>query len=97
MNWFDCELCITKDVLRKATEEDTPFLFNTFIGGILIEALGINGSFVFFRKSKDSNNYIICWDLTDSGEEYAEVFSESELMEVLKNKYVEFDWKVVRK
>ena len=89
---FLANFYIDEKTLDWATRDECPSIFNAYVSGILIDALGINGSAHVFCKC-EYGGYNLSWVL-DNGEEYVKTFSEEELLDALKDKVVDYEMKV---
>lgn len=89
---FLADFYIDEKTLDWATKDECPSIFNAYVSGILIDALGINGSAHVFCKC-GYGGYNLSWVL-ENGEEYVKTFSEEELLDALQGKVVDFEMKV---
>ena len=83
---YSADVFIDAKTLDWATQKECPEIFNDYVSGILVKALGMNGTSNVFCKSI-SGGYNLSWIL-QNGEEYIRTFSEEELLRALKNKTI---------
>ena len=89
---YVAEFYIDSKTLDWATEEGCPSIFHDYVADILITALGITGSANVFCKCK-YGGYNLSWVL-ENGTEIATTFSEEELLNVLKNKTIDYTFNI---
>lgn len=83
---YDASYYIDSRTLKWATDEKCPPVFNSYIADILIDTLGIDGSAYLFCRCK-AGGYNLGWTL-ENGNDYIQTFSNQELLNALKDKWV---------
>lgn len=84
---YSADVFIDAKTLDWATQKGCPEIFTDYVSGILVKALGIDGTANVFCKSI-SGKYNLSWIL-QNGDEYIRTFSEEELLRALQNKTIE--------
>ena len=84
---YSADVFIDAKTLDWATQKGCPEIFTDYDSGILVKALGIDGTANVFCKSI-SGKYNLSWIL-QNGDEYISTFSEEELLRALKDKTIE--------
>ena len=83
---YSADVFIDAKTLDWATHKGCPEIFTDYVSGILVKALGIDGTANVFCKSI-SGKYNLSWIL-QNGDEYIRTFSEEELLRALQNKTI---------
>lgn len=91
MAWFNCEYYITKEALEEATKENNLSITNFVVGEVVTKAMfGNNNDCMEFRKG--NSKYLLSW-ANENGEFFG-TFSEEEILEKMKDKYIDYDFSV---